>query len=412
VTATALSHAAGLEERPVGALHASPTNPRKFYDAEALAQLAASIKAKGVEQPLIVRHRADGQLEVIHGERRLRAAKLAGLEVVPVIVRELADAQVVEAQLAEMGQARDISPLEKARAFQAYMRAARFTQAQLAGRLGLSEPVVSETLALLDLPDAARVLFDDARMTASHGRELLRLKGHPARLKRLVHDVGSALKGEGVYSAKRLRSEVARELQMDATEAKWNAEEAKRAEAAKRAAAQAKAGKGVKLTPAELKAKAARRAELRLARQRNLDIVARAPALARQVVAEGRRWKLPPDLLTKVAAELHLGAALRWAAGATALKWDTAERVAVAVVAKLPGRWRKGPVTLSQLGARPPLDAAAARNWLGLWSWLALRTGGLEASLTAAGRKRVAQLVTAKGRKPAKPAKRARGRGK
>jgi hypothetical protein len=239
-------------------------------------------------------------------------------------------------------------------------------------------------------------------MTASHGRELLRLKDHPARLKRLVHDVGSALKGDGVYSAKRLRSEVLRELAADENERKWREEEVKEKVQEVAAAARAKAGKGEKLTPAEVKAKAARRAELRLARQRNLELVARAPALAKQVVAEGRRWNLPLELLVKVAQELALGSALRYAAGGAALKWDTAERAVNAVVAKLPGRWRKGPITLSQLGDRPPLDGVAARNWLGLWSWLALRTRGLEAALTAAGRKRVAQVAKAKAGKAAK----------
>ena len=396
MTTATLPAAASLEVRAIGTLNPSPTNPRKFYDPAALKELAASIAAKGVEQPLVVRHRGDGQLELVHGERRLKAAKLAGLEAVPVILRELSDAQVVEAQLAEMGQARDVSPLEKAHAFQAYMRSARLTQQQLAGRLGLSEPVVSETLALLELPEAARVLFHDPRMTASHGRELLRLVHLPARFRRLVHDVGSALKGDGVYAAKRLRAEVVRELASEEAQQRWLAEEKRGAEQAKREAAAGKPREGKTLTPAALKERRARAQAAELGRQRHLEVVARAPAIAAAAVREARAYRVPDAALMALARALTVSTLPAGVWGTRHLTADTLAHLGPAAVAKLPGKWRRpqgGEVTPRPTWA---LDARAARAWVGLWAWLAFRSRGLEASLDAGARKRLAVIAARK----------------
>jgi ParB family chromosome partitioning protein len=188
----------------VSAITPSPTNPRKRFDPASLRELAASIKAKGVEQPLVVRAVGEGW-QLIHGERRWRAAQLAGVVAVPCVLRQSTDAEVVEAQLAEMGQSQDLSPLEKAQALHDYLEMANLSQKVLSQRLGLSAGTVSVTLAILDLPEPGRAAMGAPFMTVGHGRELARLRKKPEALEAVCKVLQQAAGQREVVGVRMLR---------------------------------------------------------------------------------------------------------------------------------------------------------------------------------------------------------------
>ena len=172
---------------PIEAIRPSPTNPRKEFDPEELQKLAASIRAVGVLQPLIVQARSEGHYELVAGERRLRAAKLAGLERVPCSVREFSPAQFLVVQTIENLQRKDLNALEEAQAFALLcapieLGGGGFTQKGLSDELGCTPAHVSNRIRLLELPDWWRKKMLDGELPASHGRALLRAKDVPAAL--------------------------------------------------------------------------------------------------------------------------------------------------------------------------------------------------------------------------------------
>lgn len=194
---------------PVTVIRPSPTNPRKHFPDGSLKELAASILAQGVEQPLIVR--ADGEnYELVHGERRLRAAKLAGLADVPVVIRSLSPSETMRAQLAEMDSSEGLTPLEKAAAYADALAALGVTQEQLAEQLGVTPGTLSTTLKLLKLPPEAQELLGPEGLTAAHGRELVRLVKKPAQLAQAVAQVRNALDQGGEVGVRQLRAYVDR----------------------------------------------------------------------------------------------------------------------------------------------------------------------------------------------------------
>ena len=178
--APALEAAPGdtLHSLPVDALTAGKYQPRKHWDEDKLAELAESIKAQGVIQPIVVREIADHggrTYEIIAGERRWRASKLAGLAEVPVVVREVDDRTVVAMALIENIQREDLNPLEEANALQRLIDEFDLTHAQAAEAVGRSRAAVSNLLRLLELPPAIRALVESRRLEMGHARALLTL---------------------------------------------------------------------------------------------------------------------------------------------------------------------------------------------------------------------------------------------
>ncbi len=149
--------------------------PRESMPEAGLHELAASIRETGVLQPVIARKRGRGY-EIVMGERRWRAAKLAGLRTVPAVVREVGDRDALAMALAENLQREDLNPVEKARAFKKLIDTLGLTQAQAAGRLGLSRTAVSNTLRLLELPAKVKEMVASGRLSAGHARALLAVK--------------------------------------------------------------------------------------------------------------------------------------------------------------------------------------------------------------------------------------------
>src|SRR5437763_6254748 len=150
----------------------NPEQPRRHFDDEALGQLADSIRRHGLLQPLVVRHIA-GRFELIAGERRLQAAKRAGLESVPVVVREARPEERLELALIENLQRENLTPLEEAEAYRHLMDVYALTQEEIAQRVGKSRPAITNTLRLLTLPDAVKAQLEGGELSAGHERAVL-----------------------------------------------------------------------------------------------------------------------------------------------------------------------------------------------------------------------------------------------
>lgn len=169
----ALADPRSLRQIPIELVHPNPNNPRHHFDDEAIAELAVSIRAKGLLQPLMVRQREAGNYEIVAGERRWRAAQRAGIHEVPAIVRELSDGEALEIALIENIQRADLNPLEEARGYAQLMSEFAYTQQQLADSLGKSRSHIANTLRLLNLPESVRAHIEAGRLTAGHARTLV-----------------------------------------------------------------------------------------------------------------------------------------------------------------------------------------------------------------------------------------------
>ena len=176
-----------LRELPVGLIKPNPDQPRTHFDEEALAALAASIETSGVVQPLLVRPLPDGSYELVAGERRWRAARQAGLERVPAVVRDQAEAERLQAALIENMVREDLNPVEEARACAALVEDLGLTKEELARRVGRSRPAVSNLIRLLELPDEALELLEQGDLSEGHGKALLGAAGNDVR-RRLARD--------------------------------------------------------------------------------------------------------------------------------------------------------------------------------------------------------------------------------
>ena len=170
----------GLLEIPVSAIVPNPRQPRLEFPEEALAALARSIREVGVLQPVIVRVR-DGGYELVAGERRLRAARLAGLATIPAIVREGDDTDSLREALIENIHREDLAPLELAAAFQELLEELGVTQETVAERLGYSRAHIANTIRLLSLPGDVQRLLGEGRIQAGHARALLGLPDEEAQ---------------------------------------------------------------------------------------------------------------------------------------------------------------------------------------------------------------------------------------
>lgn len=153
----------------------NPYQPRKIFTQEAIEELKQSIIEHGILQPIIVRKSIKGY-DIVVGERRFRAAKEAGLEKVPVVIRELTEQQMMELAVLENLQREDLTPIEEAAAYQLLMEKLSLTQEQLAKRLGKSRPHIANLVRLLTLPPKIQQLISDGRISMGHGRALLGLR--------------------------------------------------------------------------------------------------------------------------------------------------------------------------------------------------------------------------------------------
>jgi ParB family chromosome partitioning protein len=183
----AVGEAGELRELPVGLIKPNPGQPRTTFDPEALSALAASIEASGIVQPLLVRPLPDGSYELVAGERRWRAAQEAGLEKVPAVVRDQAEAERLQAALIENMVREDLNPVEEARACAALVEDLGLTKEELARRVGRSRPAVSNLIRLLELPDETLELLEGGELSGGHGRALLGASGNDVR-RRLARD--------------------------------------------------------------------------------------------------------------------------------------------------------------------------------------------------------------------------------
>ncbi|MGN6815941.1 MAG: ParB/RepB/Spo0J family partition protein, partial [Solirubrobacterales bacterium] len=176
---------------PVGLIKPNPAQPRTKFDEEALTALAASIEASGVVQPLLVRPLPDGSYELVAGERRWRAAQQAGLEKVPAVIRDQAEAERLQAALIENMVREDLNPVEEARACAALVEDLGLTKEDLARRVGRSRPAVSNLIRLLELPDEALEMLESGDLSEGHGKALLGAPGNDVR-RRLARDAARA----------------------------------------------------------------------------------------------------------------------------------------------------------------------------------------------------------------------------
>lgn len=164
-----------VSEFPIDAIRPSPDQPRKFFDEDEIIQLAASIKARGVLQPILIRTnpKTPEHYEIIAGERRYRASKIAGLTSIPAIIKNITDNECLEIALLENIQRQDLNAIEEAEGYQQLMEKYNYTQEALAEIIGKSRSHIANTLRLLKLPAEARQHLIDGKITAGHARAIL-----------------------------------------------------------------------------------------------------------------------------------------------------------------------------------------------------------------------------------------------
>jgi ParB family transcriptional regulator, chromosome partitioning protein len=157
----------------------NPFQTRTHMDEAGLSELAASITANGVVQPILVRPQANGRFQLIAGERRWRASRLAGKKTIPAILRQVSDEQALEITIVENLQRADLNPMEQARAFERLSREFHMTQEQIAVRTGKDRVSVSNYMRLFSLPESIQKLVDGAQLSFGHAKALMGLKFHP-----------------------------------------------------------------------------------------------------------------------------------------------------------------------------------------------------------------------------------------
>ena len=193
VETTALVRDQPITHLPISQLTAGKYQPRRHFDAEALAELADSIEKHGLMQPIVVRALSSTTYEIIAGERRFRAAQLAKLTKVPVIVRDVDDAEALELALIENIQRADLNPLEEAAGYQRLMDEFGYTQEKLAPVVGKSRSHIANLLRLLKLPASIKARIDSGQLTMGHARALLMAKD-PETLAQQIVDIGLSVR--------------------------------------------------------------------------------------------------------------------------------------------------------------------------------------------------------------------------
>jgi ParB family chromosome partitioning protein len=203
-----------IQQVPVESIQPNPFQPRQEFDPEKLAELATSIREHGIIQPLVARQEGN-QFTLVSGERRWRAARQAGLSQVPVVVRELANEQLMMLALIENLQRENLNAIEEAEAFQRLVDEFDLTQEELAQTIGKSRPAIANSLRLLSLPEEIRLGVSRETISAGHARALLALNGYSQQLdlyKEIVKRGLSVRATEnlvrGILSPKRIKPQV------------------------------------------------------------------------------------------------------------------------------------------------------------------------------------------------------------
>lgn len=171
-----------VQEVPVNEIKVNLNQPRKHFDEQKLEELAESIKQHGVLQPLILRKKSSGY-ELVAGERRWRAARKAGIEKIPAVIKDLSDSDVMEIALIENLQREDLNPLEEAAAYKKLIDEFGMTQEELSKRVGKSRSQIANTVRLLNLEEEIQMLISEEKLTAGHARALLSIEDKRERLR-------------------------------------------------------------------------------------------------------------------------------------------------------------------------------------------------------------------------------------
>ena len=193
-----------LQQVAIDAISPNPNQPRKDFDVDALAELAASIEKVGVMQPIIVREVSAGKYEIIAGERRWRAASIAGIKTIPVVIKKSDDINTLQMALIENIQREDISAIELAEAYKSLIEAASLTQEQLSEQIGKSRVSIANALRLIKLTEEIRMALRSGKITEGHARALLQFETDAERM--LVFE-RIQIKGLSVRDVERLARE-------------------------------------------------------------------------------------------------------------------------------------------------------------------------------------------------------------
>lgn len=172
-----------IDSVEISKIFPNPNQPRKNFDEEALKELASSIKVHGIIQPLVLNDNGDGTYLIIAGERRYRAAKIAGLKAVPVIIKNYTDKQIKEISIIENLQREDLNPIEAARAIKQLMEEYKLTQEAVAERIGKSRSNIANTLRLLSLYPEVLDMIEKGSLSAGHARALVVVESHLDQIK-------------------------------------------------------------------------------------------------------------------------------------------------------------------------------------------------------------------------------------
>ncbi len=172
-----------MRELPIEVIKPNPGQPRTRFNEESLKSLSDSIEASGVVQPLLVRPLSGGSYEIIAGERRWRAARIAGVKKIPVVIRDSDEADRLEVALIENMVREDLNPVEEAKACAALVEDLGLSKEDLGKRVGRSRPQISNLIRLLDLPDEVLAMLEQGDLSEGHGRALLQVSDHAARRK-------------------------------------------------------------------------------------------------------------------------------------------------------------------------------------------------------------------------------------
>jgi ParB family transcriptional regulator, chromosome partitioning protein len=170
-----------LVQLPLGSIRPNSRQPRRRFDAEGISELAESVRAQGLVQPVVVRPAEGGSWELIAGERRLRAARAAGLATIPALVRETDDRDSLLLALVENVAREDLSPVEEARAYAVLIDEFQLSLGEVAERVGRSKPTVSNRIRLLELPEDVLGLLERGLLSEGHARAVLAVPGHDER---------------------------------------------------------------------------------------------------------------------------------------------------------------------------------------------------------------------------------------
>lgn len=178
---------------PISKIFSNPKQPRKNFKPELLDELSESIKKHGVLQPLVLSEKSDGNYEIIAGERRWRASKLAGLATVPALIKEFKDQEKLEVSLIENVQRADLNPIEEAFAYKRLIEEFDLTQEEVSNRVGKSRSFVANIVRLLDLPEKVKEALVDGKINTGQARALLALPSEKERLEMLSSMMGQKI---------------------------------------------------------------------------------------------------------------------------------------------------------------------------------------------------------------------------